>query len=213
MRWMFAGLSVLTLGAALWLWGDPEDKGPPKAAATAKPVSKPARAAAAAPPPVERLVGSNLALRPTAPEPALEDHDTADDAEHGEDDDGPKPERTEAERLAEERVVLERTYSALDARFGAQRGDPTWSAAAEANLEGAFRKALEGNGEVRVENVECGAELCRSSFAVEDRGARQQFVGAFTANGPPGLEHHFKYEETRTTIFSIRRDDALLAED
>lgn len=213
MRWMFAGLSVLTLSAAIWLWDDPEDKPPPKAAAPVNPTRKPARVAAADPPPVERLVASNSALPPTAPEPALEDDDTPDDGEYGDDDDGPKPERTEAERLAEERVVLQRTYSALDARFGAQQRDSAWSAAAEANLEGAFQSSLEGDGKMRVEDVECGAELCRSSFAVEDKGARRQFVAAFTANGPPGLEHHFKYEETRTTIYSIRRDDALLTED
>jgi hypothetical protein len=198
------GLLIALLVAGLGLWLGINDSQPTEAAARAKPQSKPIRAAYLKPKEHTPIV--DLAAVPTVPAAAIEDDDTTRaEAEAHNDSDG---ERTEADRRAEEHLVLQRTYFELDARFEEQQIDRVWGSAAESNLSEAFRRT-HAEERLQVESVECGSELCKSVLTFDDEQASQRFVHAFAVNSPPGLGHHFKYEGPQATIYSTRRDDAL----
>lgn len=140
------------------------------------------------------------AVGPTNPVAATNDDQPATE---------PPEERTEKERLEEEKRVLESTYAELEARFEAQELDRHWGSNTEAALTNAFEVSGAEGGGITVEQMECGSELCRTVLTQDPERDSQAFFMAFVLKKPPGLELHFKHEGGRTVIYSIRRDDAL----
>ena len=159
----------------------------------------PLRAAA---PPVLEVSGripepERAALAPVTPdEPAAEDESEAS-AKAG----------VETFEAIKARQDLEqaRLHEQLEKRLAGQGVDTTWRRHAEAQLSLGVQ-GIAGN-DLQLESTSCREDVCKTVIKHEGTQVDGDRLTRFIMATARGLEHHFKYEEGRLTVYSIRRDE------
>jgi hypothetical protein len=195
--WMVGGVG-LSLAAALAFWAghrvDASGKGQ-----RVQPAAAPAA-------PTERIV----VVRTIAHETNSNEGGAKPPSAPADDDAEPeRPTRRDYERMSSEEIAAfekqdQRTRNELlDRRFDGQATDRNWSYATEQQLTTAIR-GIPPINDVRLASVQCRSDMCKTTLEHPDAQPVGDFIQAFVMSGMSHLEHHFRYEEGRVLIYSLR---------
>jgi hypothetical protein len=139
---------------------------------------------------------------------------------NGEEEDAAQEDGDEAESIADmtfdeikayESRQQAALYERLNARFSGQHEDRSWRISAEERLSAAFHAI--GSDGVEIGRSECRSDICMTALIHDGRRPPPGLIGGFTSQFVPGFEHVFRYDDGRTTIYSIRHGDELAAQD
>lgn len=109
---------------------------------------------------------------------------------------------------------LQELYARLERRLESERVDPSWRREAEIPL----REVLEALDPERlqVDSIDCREDICKTSLRHETAQMPRELALKFVTSpdGPIGFEHHFRYDNGKTTIYSLqpKRTEAVLEE-
>lgn len=119
----------------------------------------------------------------------------------------------EEEKIRRAQARLDDLHAGFDERFQSQSVDRAWQSKQEPTLTRSLESASVDAPDVKVASVDCRADICRSVLQHDTERPSREFMLGLLRSGLVGLENHFHYEDGKTTMYSLRRDDALPVEE
>jgi hypothetical protein len=125
------------------------------------------------------------------------------------DDVDPSEELTDEQVAVQEKKLLGELYQTLENRFQGQAVDSSFRRATETRLRDAVSglSTLEGlaSAQLTVESMDCRSDTCKTTLRHRTAALGPEAIQAFIVRSGTGLEQHFRYEEGRTTVYTVRQ--------
>ena len=131
------------------------------------------------------------------------------DAPAAADEAGPIEELSDEQVAEQQKKLLAELYQNLETRFQGQTVDPGFRRATEGRLREAASgiAALDALASARltVESMECRSDTCKTTLRHQTPTLGPEAIQAFIVRSGTGLEQHFRYEEGRTIVYTVRQ--------